>query len=144
MKKKLNTFQVLDEDISDESVSAFQAELYACGPTGMGWLLSPEPPEESRNIPEVENILFSQEFIAASDKVHLKVSLSLTLEKIVEIEKLTRGQVNNPLWLLARKHRLTASNFGHILKACRRNRYPPSFFQTLSVGIYFDINFCIG
>ena len=38
---------------------------------------------------------------------------------IIEIGTLTTGQRNNPAWHLARKDRLTASNFGAVLNAKR-------------------------
>ncbi|KAJ8963995.1 hypothetical protein NQ314_005207 [Rhamnusium bicolor] len=62
----------------------------------------------------------------------LKEKLSLTKDRIVEVQKLTVGQTNNPAWYIARKHRLTASNFGQVLKACKRGRFPSTLFQTLT------------
>ncbi|KAI4455534.1 exonuclease phage-type/recb c-terminal domain-containing protein [Holotrichia oblita] len=47
----------------------------------------------------------------------------------------TVGQSKNPLWLKIRRFRLTASLFGTVLAACRRNRYPPSLFKKLT-GTY--------
>ena len=38
-------------------------------------------------------------------------------DKIKEVSAVTTGQRNNPAWYLARKGRLTASNFGAVLKA---------------------------
>jgi hypothetical protein len=59
-------------------------------------------------------------------------------ETILKIEKLTRGQHLNSNWHLARKHRLTASKFGLVSSACRRNRYPPSLLKNLMGGYSLD------
>ncbi|KAK3086688.1 hypothetical protein FSP39_022002, partial [Pinctada imbricata] len=45
--------------------------------------------------------------------------------------QLTAGQRNNHLWAMVRKNRLTASNFGPVLAAIRRNRFPPSLFKQI-------------
>ncbi|KAJ8969943.1 hypothetical protein NQ314_001513 [Rhamnusium bicolor] len=104
-------FFPLLKEISEESVEQFKTDLKACGPTGLGWLLSPEPTINEETVVE---------------------KLSLTKDRIVEVQKLTVGQTNNPAWYIARKHRLTASNFGQVLKACKRGRFPPTLFQTLT------------
>ena len=44
----------------------------------------------------------------------------MTQERLEEIEKKTRGQNQSPLWFSERKWRLTASNFGDILKMTDR------------------------
>lgn len=44
----------------------------------------------------------------------LVTGLQLTLEQIDDMERSTRGQAANPKWMLARKGRLTASNFYRI------------------------------
>lgn len=52
-------------------------------------------------------------------------------EIITEVAKITTGQTQNENWYLARKYRITASNFGSILACCARNRFPPSLFKSL-------------
>lgn len=52
--------------------------------------------------------------------------MQLPDEKILEISKLTIGQAKSESWLISRKHRLTESNFGVTLEACKRNRFPKS------------------
>nr|CAI5835011.1 unnamed protein product [Callosobruchus analis] len=42
------------------------------------------------------------------------------------------------MWLVARKNRLTSSNFGTVLAACRRNKYPPSLFKKLTESYTLD------
>ncbi|KAJ8930091.1 hypothetical protein NQ314_017153 [Rhamnusium bicolor] len=127
-------FFPLLKEISEESVEQFKTDLKACGPTGLGWLLSPEPTiNEETVVVDVEQLLFSEEYGNHGDKISfLKEKLSLTKDRIVEVQKLTVGQTNNPAWYIARKHRLTASNFGQVLKACKRGRFPPTLFQTLT------------
>ncbi|XP_049416267.1 uncharacterized protein LOC125878853 [Epinephelus fuscoguttatus] len=61
--------------------------------SGFSWLLSPEPEEEPYTL------------------------ATLSVSKIVE--SVATGQHNNPKWHLLRKGRLTASNFGAVLKAKR-------------------------
>lgn len=43
----------------------------------------------------------------------------------------TVGQWDNQLWHTYRQCRITASNFGLVLAAMKRKRYPPSLFKTL-------------
>ena len=57
--------------------------------------------------------------------------LAMTYDDIMATERETRGQSNNPLWRVIRSGRLTASKFGLVLKACRRNKFPPSLFKCL-------------
>ena len=81
--------------------------------------------------------------------------LAVSKSQIDHVEKITQGQrINphwlmyrkgrlkasnfgvvikriNPHWLMYRKGRLTASNFGVVIKAVNRNSYPPSLFKRL-------------
>jgi len=50
---------------------------------------------------------------------------------VTDVEQLTRGQRSNPLWSSFRAGRLTASKFGDVLRACRRNSIPPSLLASL-------------
>nr|XP_034338751.1 uncharacterized protein LOC105344032 [Crassostrea gigas] len=49
----------------------------------------------------------------------------------VTIAALTVGQKDNCLWSAVRRNRLTASNFGCVLAAVKRKRYPVSLFKRL-------------
>lgn len=133
-KKKSNMPIVeLTEEITQKSIDEFIHDLRLCGPTGLGWILSAEPKEDSNIIVDVQEVIFSQDFLKSLNKIgYLAEKLKLSEGMIQEIHKKTVGQAANPLWLIARKHRITASNFGRILKACSRSRYPPSLFQTLT------------
>ena len=59
--------------------------------------------------------------------------MSQDVVRSVEVE--TRGQRNNILWSTIRRGRLTASKFGAVLKACRKQVYPDSLFKSV-LGSY--------
>ena len=102
--------------------------------TGLCWLLSPEPPPVSARlpIPTIEEIIFSEEFLKTrglQEQLDCLVRrCRISSEDIVKISDLTVGQRDNPAWHLARKGRLTASNFGVVLKA---KRVTPSLLKRL-------------
>src|SRR5664279_4270056 len=60
-------------------------------------------------------------------------TLAVSTDQIVAIEKLTRGQHTNKFCNAFRCGRLTASNVGLVLRACRQRQhsYPPSLFKSL-------------
>ncbi|KAJ8933350.1 hypothetical protein NQ314_014064 [Rhamnusium bicolor] len=78
------------------------------------WLLQAEPKETLLLlVPQIENIVFSTEYIASENKVeYFKEKCMLSKENIKQIAEAARGQSSNENWLIARKHRLTASHFG--------------------------------
>ena len=101
--------------------------------TGLCWLLSPEPPVANKlPMPSIEEIIFSDEFLQArgtQGQLDCLVRRSkLEEHKIARISQLTVGQRDNPAWHLARRGRLTASNFGSVLKA---KRVTPSLVKRL-------------
>ena len=101
--------------------------------TGLCWLLSPEPPVANKlPMPSIEEIIFSDEFLQArgsQGQLDCLVRRSkLDEHKIARISQLTVGQRDNPAWHLARRGRLTASNFGSVLKA---KRVTPSLVKHL-------------
>ena len=93
--------------------------------TGLFRLLSPGPPPVSAglSIPTTEEIIFSEEFLKTrglQEQLDCLVRrCRISSEYIAKINDLTVGQRDNHAWHLARKGRLTASNFGVILKAKR-------------------------
>ncbi|XP_055997883.1 uncharacterized protein LOC125648452 [Ostrea edulis] len=100
------------------------------------WIVSKEPPSPTLDIPYVEDLLLGEAYTRATDKIQwLKTNLAIQREKIEQVAQLTVGQRNNHLWALVRKNRLTASNFGKVLAAIRRNRFPPSLFKQV-LGSY--------
>ena len=54
-----------------------------------------------------------------------------TKEERLAIAKATEGQRTNPLWLKYKKRRVTASNFGSVLRAVNTNLFYPSLFKML-------------
>ena len=103
--------------------------------TGLCWLLSPEPPAFNElPIPTIEDIIFSEQFLQTrglQQQLECLVRRSRILEEdILKISRITVGQRDNPAWHLARRGRLTASNFGSVLKA---KRVTPSLPKRLLV-----------
>lgn len=60
---------------------------------------------------------------------------NLDFNKIKDVAAATNGQTMNVLWCNIHIFRLTSSNFGLVLRAFNRNRYPPSLFQTVMENI---------
>lgn len=93
--------------------------------TGLCWILSPEPitPTTTLHIPAVEELITSDDFLCLNgitqQRVLLEKKMRLTTTCINSVSTLTVGQRDNPLWHNARKNRLTASSFGHVLNAKR-------------------------
>ncbi|KAJ8930688.1 hypothetical protein NQ314_016485 [Rhamnusium bicolor] len=50
----------------------------------------------------------------------------------IDIKSESSDCISNANWYVARKHRLTASKFGIILSACKKNKFPPSLFKSLT------------
>ncbi|XP_076848422.1 uncharacterized protein LOC143494205 [Brachyhypopomus gauderio] len=100
--------------------------------TGMGWILSSEPPQTSLPIKTFDGLVSSPGYGQAEDKaLYVLSSLAVTTEEKQQIEGATVGQAKNPLWSAYRKKRITASNFGLVLAAVQRKSNPPSLFKTL-------------
>ncbi|XP_062580316.1 uncharacterized protein LOC134242248 isoform X2 [Saccostrea cucullata] len=100
--------------------------------SAMHWILSPEPPVPTLAVPLVEDLISSQEFISAENPIAwMKQRLMINEQEIQQIACLTTGQKENCMWSSVRKNRLTASNFGCVLAAIKRNRYPVSLYKRL-------------
>ncbi|XP_062583748.1 uncharacterized protein LOC134245490 isoform X2 [Saccostrea cucullata] len=92
----------------------------------------PEPPVPTLAVPLVEDLISSQEFISAENPIAwMKQKLMINEQEIQQIACLTTGQKENCMWSSVRKNRLTASNFGCVLAAIKRNRYPVSLYKRL-------------
>ncbi|KAK5649898.1 hypothetical protein RI129_000927 [Pyrocoelia pectoralis] len=125
-------------DLTEEEVERFKTKLQVFdGAVGFSWLLSNESNEQMKDLLlDIEEVLCSTEYLKSDDKTTiLQQKLFVCADAISKVAKATVGQISNENWLICRKHRLTASNFGPILTACRRNRFPPSLFKRLT-GIY--------
>lgn len=127
-------YVAIEDPVTEEKKTKLRDKLVQFGSTvGFSWLLQGELDEENvKDLPVIEDIITSQDFMGATNIVeYFKTKCSLDDKKIKEIAAFTIGQHANENWFLLRKFRLTASNFGVILSACNRNRYPESFFKTL-------------
>ncbi|KAH0818242.1 hypothetical protein GEV33_004549 [Tenebrio molitor] len=138
--RKNQNYRATKRDLSASEITTFAQALGPSNVVGFSWLLRAEPTvDAATRIPNIEDIIFSEEYLAATDKqIFILERSQVSKETILEIEKLTRGQHLNSNWHLARKHRLTASKFGLVLSACRRNRYPPSLLKNLMEGYSLD------
>ncbi|XP_031355360.1 uncharacterized protein LOC116179686 [Photinus pyralis] len=121
-----------------EETSNFRSQLEQYGgAVGFSWLLKPEPPSEQSFLLDIESIVFSEHYLNALDKTNFLLSQLLLDDTSIEtIVRATTGQSTNASWLTARKNRLTASNFGAILKAYARGsrggKFPISLFRRLT------------
>lgn len=122
----------LTRAVTDADRNWFRNELRTYGQfTGMCWLLSPEPEVQPLPVPSIEELILSLV------NQNLNVDFLLERLKISEdqqraVEKATKGQRTNPVWHQLRKGRLTASNFGAVIKA---KRVSPSLIKRL-MGMY--------
>jgi hypothetical protein len=114
-------------------------------PVPIQWLLRPEedaeagePDKENEDIStkkmHLDKFLSSVEFSMKTNEEQREVihkMFSMNEEDIAEIAKQTIGQFRNPIYRQYRRFRLTASNFGFILAAVKRNSFPPSFWHRI-------------
>eukprot|EP00795_Rhopilema_esculentum_P005378 gene5378-553_t len=112
-------YNCLKRQFNDDDRSWFYQELKKYGSfTGTLWLLSPEPAKALLPITPVEDIIVSSEFINHNNqREYLVKRLEITAEQRLKVNQVTIKQQENPSWHILRKGRLTASNFGSVLKA---------------------------
>lgn len=129
-------YSAIDRHISNEELSDLKQKLSSLGSTvGFTWLPQEESGEADINvtIPLMEDILFSEEYHRSKNKeTYLREKCQVDDATITKVAELTTGQSQNEKWILVRKYRLTASNFGLVLDAQKRGRFPPSLFKRLS------------
>ena len=92
---------------------------------------SGEKPPVTLPVRTVEDIILSEQFLLqlGDDQLTYFVNnVKLSNEQILSVSNITIGQRSNPAWHLARKGRLTASNFGAVLAA---KRVTPSLLKKL-------------
>jgi len=131
-----------DTIVSETDIKIFIEEIYNLAePVGFSWLLQPEPEPSENNIalvetigviildPEIRRLVRMKNFISLKKLLFTK--LHINDSTILQLVKDTTGQQKNPLWFHYRQHRLTASNFGIVLAACKRNKFPKSLFKKL-------------
>lgn len=94
------------------------------------WILSKEPEVEALPVPVVEDLLMCQEYLQAEEPLTwLRQQLIVSPEKVIQTAFQTTGQRENAVWAAIRKLRFTASNFGNIIAAAKRNRYIHSYLR---------------
>nr|CAI5834909.1 unnamed protein product [Callosobruchus analis] len=128
-------------DLTDEEIEQLKHKLSVFdGSVGFSWLLSEESNQEgnseSPSIVDIESLIFHEDYVTSANKLrYFEDHLKVDDEYVKQIAQQTIGQQSNPRWLLARKNRLTASNFSAVIAACKRQRFPPSLFKRL-LGTY--------
>ncbi|XP_033729759.1 uncharacterized protein LOC117318941 [Pecten maximus] len=130
---KLANYRATSRPVHDSDIAFLRERLNDLGRfSAIHWIVSDEPPTPKLDIPCVEDLFLVEAYTNATDKVQwLRTNLTVSKEQIEEVAKLTTGQRTNHLWALVRKNRLTASNFGLVLAAIRRKRFPPSLFKQI-------------
>ena len=126
-------YKALDRPVNSDDRQSLYSSLKRQGhQVGFLWALAPEPPMQELLIPTFDDIIISNEFVQEVNKVGYVLSkLESSKDNIKKIAEITKGQRDNPLWLIYRKGRITASNFGSVIAAIKRKRYPESLFKTL-------------
>ncbi|XP_052764770.1 uncharacterized protein LOC128206399 [Mya arenaria] len=100
--------------------------------TALHWILLEEPKPPQLPLPLIEDVLLSPGYLSSQDpRTYFRRSLVLSQEKITQIAFMTTGQRENSLWAAARKLQFTASNFGQIIAASKRNRLCASLKKRL-------------
>ncbi|KAG5866625.1 hypothetical protein JTB14_035102 [Gonioctena quinquepunctata] len=110
---------------------------------GYSWLLRPESEVDVEDIlPSVENLVFSKEYLEASDRdLFLREKLCLTQNKVKEVVNKTIGQAKNENWLIARKNRLTATiQWGKEHQNVALNTFSDAFdnMDIIPTGLWLD------
>lgn len=131
-----------DTIVSETDINIFKEEISNLAePVGFSWLLQPEVEPSENNIalvetigviildPEIKHLVRMNDFISLKKLLFTK--LYVNDSTILQLVKDTTGQQKNPLWFHYRQHRLTASNFGIVLAACKINKFPKSLFKQL-------------
>ncbi|XP_031356789.1 uncharacterized protein LOC116180801 [Photinus pyralis] len=129
-------YSALVREISANKIEQFRHKLRQSNVVGFAWLLQPEANNEiSVLVPPIDEILFSEAYLHAKNKEEYLLSqCEVDQQKIQQVAEFTIGQHKNEGWMIARKMRLTASKFGTILSACKRDKYSPSLFKSLLEG----------
>ena len=92
----------------------------------LSWLMSPEPTPQTIPVKTIDEIVMLPEIATVSSPVDFILDrMKVDSTARTQVEEMTRGQADNPLWNICRKGRLTASNFGPAIR-CIINRRKPS------------------
>ncbi|XP_065944621.1 uncharacterized protein [Magallana gigas] len=126
-------YRALKRVVTDEDRLYFYNQLSQLGRfTAMHWILSKEPTTEDSPVVLIQELFQSKDFLDAECKESfLREKLSMSPEQIIQTAWTTIGQRENTLWAKVRKLRFTASNFGQIVTAVRKNRLNMSLKKRL-------------
>uniref|UniRef100_A0A6P7GYG1 Uncharacterized protein LOC114342225 n=1 Tax=Diabrotica virgifera virgifera TaxID=50390 RepID=A0A6P7GYG1_DIAVI len=129
-----------ERDANEAEINAFRRFLAIFeGAVGFTWLLSEEVSEDEIILLAIEDIIFCKDYISCSNKTqYLEGKLKVKKEIVLKVACSTIGQNKNEKWLIYKKNRLSASNFGIVLSACKRNKYSPSLFKRLAGSYYLE------
>jgi len=118
----------LNRPMTDDDRAFFLHNLQQSGvQCGMTWLLSPEPSASIPAAPTICDLLLDRGLSADAndgDVAAFIAELSVSADCIASIELQTHGQQTNLLWHQFRCGRLTASNFGSIIKTMKSRLLP--------------------
>lgn len=111
-------------------------ELLKGSNTPLEWILAPEENNQETNDDLIKKFSIKPllEKSHSRDKFFENCMLSDSSKRL--LESATRGQSNSTVWLSLRQYRLTASNFGIIIRAIEKNSYPKSLIKRL-LGMIF-------
>jgi len=138
-----NSFSPFDDAAADEAKIHLLKSLEAnqqpkCN---LPWLLQAEPADvttiQFQNY-TIQNIV-QQHIGDISNPSAMLQHFKMSDEDIKTIEESTRGQRHNPLWSILRQNRLTASNFGKVLKAITNNTCSSSLLAQLKGKFCYNI-----
>ncbi|KAG5869223.1 hypothetical protein JTB14_035659 [Gonioctena quinquepunctata] len=135
------TVRSTERDLTVQEIEGFKDKLKMFdGAVGFTWLFSSEPEATTESlVVGIEGVIFHETYFKTVDKMkYICEKLQMSHEKILKVAELTIGQAQTEKWLVCRKHRLTASNFGVVLGACKRNRFPKSSFKRLAGAYNLD------
>jgi len=97
----------------------------------LSWLLQPEPEPFENNVvlvivldPEIRRLVKIKDFISLKKLLYTK--LHIDDSTILQLVKNTTGQTKILYGFIIgkRQHRFTARNFGKVLSAYKRNKFP--------------------
>lgn len=130
-----------ERDLCDNEVAEFAKELRSEMCCGFAWILKDEPENVNAELAvDVAVILLSDEYMSAENPTEcFQEKMKVSQQQIELIAEATIGQNLNINWLMARRFRITGSNFGALIGSIKRNRFPQSLFDRLMGELYWDM-----
>ena len=130
----------LDRPVLDADRSALlQSLVDGNKQCAMTWILSPEPPIPAQKVLTVSEIITASDFstdLSSEQVADIMNKLCVSRDQIESVEISTRGQHQNPIWRQYRAGRITASNFGSVIKCIKSHRKPSMSLIKILLGEY--------